>query len=97
MRGVYEVRSSYLHIRGVCLCVYIVSLISISIIWGIVIQEYIRKHESKIIKNAKILYSKKANGSQDKVVKYCLDFKGVEKLCDKWIGGAEIKGVAKEK
>ena len=49
--------------------------------------EYIRKHEKKIIKNAKILYSKKENGSLDKVVKYCLDFKGVEKLCDKWIAG----------
>ena len=59
--------------------------------------EYIRKHESKIIKNAKILYSKKANGSQDKVVKYCLDFKGVEKLCDKWIAGNEIKDEAEEK
>lgn len=59
--------------------------------------EYIRKHESKIIKNAKILYSKKANGSQDKVVKYCLDFKGVEKLCDKWIADNEIKDEAEEK
>ena len=59
--------------------------------------EYIRKHEKKIIKNAKILYSKKANGSQDKVVKYCLDFKGVEKLCDKWIAGNAIKEEAEEK
>ena len=59
--------------------------------------EYIRKHENKIIKNAKILYSKKANGSQDKIVKYCLDFKGVEELCDKWIDGNEIKKEAEEK
>ena len=59
--------------------------------------EYIRKHEKKIIKNAKILYSKKANGSQEKVVKYCLDFNGVEKLCDKWIAGNEIKDEAEEK
>ncbi|MBE5924729.1 MAG: type III toxin-antitoxin system ToxN/AbiQ family toxin [Lachnospiraceae bacterium] len=46
--------------------------------------EYIRKHEKKIIRNAKILYSKKLNGCQDKIVKYCLDFKGVEEVCDKW-------------
>ena len=59
--------------------------------------KYIRKHEKKIIKNAKILYSKKANGSQDKVVKYCLDFDGVEKLCDKWIAGNKIKDEVEEK
>lgn len=47
--------------------------------------EYIRKHEDRIIKNAKILYTKKINNSQEKVVKYCLDFQSVEKCCDRWI------------
>ena len=47
--------------------------------------EFIRKHEAKIIKNAKILYTKKAKGSEEKVVQNCLDFHGVEKACDTWI------------
>ena len=47
---------------------------------------YIRKNEDKIIKNAKILYSKKkANDQNNKVVANCLDFIMAESECDKWI------------
>lgn len=46
--------------------------------------EFIRKNEKKIIKNASILYKKKAEGCKEKVVEFCLDFKGVEKQCDLW-------------
>lgn len=47
---------------------------------------YIRKNEDKIIKNAKILYSKKKAGDKNnKVVANCLDFIAVEAECDKWI------------
>ena len=47
---------------------------------------YIRKNEDKIIKNAKILYSKKkANDQNNKVVANCLDFIAAEAECNKWI------------
>ena len=45
---------------------------------------YIRKHEKDIIKNAKVLYSKRKSGEQNRVVQSCLDFKALEKECDKW-------------
>jgi len=45
---------------------------------------YIRKHEKNIIKNAKVLYSKRKSESQNRVVQNCLDFKSLEKECDKW-------------
>lgn len=45
---------------------------------------YIRKHEKAIIKNAKVLYSKRKAGSENKVVQSCLDFKALEAECDKW-------------
>ncbi|MBR5127842.1 MAG: type III toxin-antitoxin system ToxN/AbiQ family toxin [Roseburia sp.] len=46
---------------------------------------FIRKHEKKIIKNAKILYSKRIAGEANKVVEKCLDFKQLELECDRWI------------
>lgn len=46
---------------------------------------YIRKNESKIIKNAKVLYSKRKNGDTSKMITNCLDFIAIEKQCDKWI------------
>ena len=46
---------------------------------------YIRKHEKAIIKNAKVLYSKRKSGEKNRVVENCLDFKKLEVECDKWI------------
>ena len=46
--------------------------------------EFIRKNEKKIIKNAEILYKKKARNSTEKIVKFCIDFQGIERLCDEW-------------
>jgi protein AbiQ len=47
---------------------------------------YIRKNEDKIIKNAKILYSKKkADDKNNRLVVNCLDFIAAEAECDKWI------------
>jgi protein AbiQ len=46
--------------------------------------QFIRKNEKLIIKNAKLLYNKKSAGSEEKIVKNCLDFKAVEKRCDSW-------------
>lgn len=45
---------------------------------------YIRKHETTIIKNARVLYSKRKSGEQNQVVQNCLDFIALEKECDKW-------------
>lgn len=45
---------------------------------------YIRKHEKAIIKNAKVLYSKRKSGEENRVVQNCLDFKALEEECDKW-------------
>lgn len=45
---------------------------------------YIRKHEKAIIKNAKILYSKRKSREANKVVQNCLDFMALEEECDKW-------------
>lgn len=45
---------------------------------------YIRKHEKAIIKNAKVLYSKRKSGKENRVVQSCLDFKAMEVECDKW-------------
>lgn len=45
---------------------------------------YIRKNEKKIIKNARVLYSKRKSGGENRVVQNCLDFMAVEKECDKW-------------
>jgi len=45
---------------------------------------YIRKHEKAIIKNAKVLYSKRKSGEANKVVQNCLDFMALEEECDKW-------------
>lgn len=53
------------------------------LIWSEI--EFIRKNEDKILKNARILYKKKKQGSEEKVVKNCLDFLGVESLCEEWI------------
>lgn len=47
---------------------------------------YIRKHEDRIKKNAKILYSKKKAGDKNnRVVANCLDYIAVERQCDRWI------------
>ena len=46
---------------------------------------YIRKHEKSIIKNAKVLYSKRKAREKNPVVERCLDFQALEKECDKWI------------
>lgn len=55
----------------------------------LVIEEiiYIRKHEKSIIKNARVLYSKRKSGEQNRVVQSCLDFMALEAECDKWIQG----------
>lgn len=45
---------------------------------------YIRKNEKKIMKNAKVLYSKRKAGDTNKVVQSCLDFVALEKECDSW-------------
>ena len=45
---------------------------------------FIRKNEKKIIKNAKVLYSKRKAGDENKVVQMCLDFVALEKECDNW-------------
>ena len=45
---------------------------------------YIRKHEKEIIRNAKILYSKRKSGEANRVVQNCLDFPALEVECDKW-------------
>lgn len=45
---------------------------------------YIRKNEKKIIKNAKVLYSKRKSGDENRVVQNCLDFAALEKECDNW-------------
>ena len=49
---------------------------------------FIRKNEAKIVKNAKVLYSKKKFGdTKNKVIASCLDFIAAEDECDKWIKG----------
>ena len=45
---------------------------------------YIRKHEKAIIKNAKVLYSKRKAGEENRVVQSCLDFMALEIECDNW-------------
>ena len=45
---------------------------------------YIRKHAEKIVKNAKVLYSKRKSGKENRVVQSCLDFIALEKECDNW-------------
>lgn len=45
---------------------------------------YIRKHEKAIMKNAKVLYSKRKSGEDNRVVNNCLDFKALEAECEKW-------------
>lgn len=45
---------------------------------------YIRKHEKQIIKSARVLYSKRKAGEENRVVQSCLDFLALEVECDKW-------------
>ena len=45
---------------------------------------FIRKNEKSIIKSAKVLYSKRKSGEENRVVQNCLDFKSLEIECDKW-------------
>lgn len=45
---------------------------------------YIRKHEKAIVKNAKVLYSKRKAKDENRVVQNCLDFIALEAECDKW-------------
>lgn len=45
---------------------------------------YIRKNAKKIIRNAKVLYSKRKSGEENRVVQSCLDFIAIEKECDNW-------------
>ena len=40
--------------------------------------------EKAIVKNAKVLYSKRKSGEENRVVQNCLDFIALEKECDKW-------------
>lgn len=40
--------------------------------------------KKKIMKNAKVLYSKRKAGDTNKVVQSCLDFIALEKECDNW-------------
>ena len=51
---------------------------------------YIRKHEKSIIKNAKVLYSKRKSGQKNRVVESCLDFMALEAECDKWVEEMEL-------
>ena len=46
---------------------------------------YIRKHEKAIIRNAKILYSKRKAGEENRVVQNCLDFIAIEAECDRYV------------
>ena len=46
---------------------------------------YICKHQKNIIRNARVLYSKRKCGEQNWVVQSCLDFMSLEKECDKWM------------
>jgi protein AbiQ len=46
---------------------------------------FIRKHEKSIMKNARVLYSKRKSGERNRVVQSCLDFIALEVECDKWI------------
>ena len=47
---------------------------------------FIRKNEKKIVKNARVLYSKKKSGDEtNKVVANCLDYIAAELKCDEWI------------
>ena len=48
---------------------------------------YIRKHEKAIIRNAKILYSKRKAGEENRVVQNCLDFIAIEAECDRYASG----------
>lgn len=45
---------------------------------------YIRKHEKEIVRNARILYSKRKSGQANRMVQNCLDFIALEEECDKW-------------
>lgn len=45
---------------------------------------YIRKHEKEIVKKAKVLYSKRKAGEENRVIQNCLNFKALEEECDKW-------------
>ena len=45
---------------------------------------FIRKREKAIIRNAKVLYSKRIAGEENRVVQNCLDFKKLEAECDRW-------------
>ena len=51
---------------------------------------YIRKNERKIIKNAKVLYSKRKAGDENRVVQSCLDFMALEKECHSWMQKNEV-------
>ena len=53
---------------------------------------YIRKHKQEIIKKAKVLYSKRKSGEENRVVQNCLDFIALESECDKWIASQKRKG-----
>ena len=48
---------------------------------------YIRKHKNTIIRNARVLYSKRKSGEENRVVQSCLDFSALEAECDKWSVG----------
>ncbi len=52
----------------------------------LVIEEiiYIRKREKAIMRNARVLYSKRKAGEEDRVVQNCLNFMELEEACDKW-------------
>lgn len=56
---------------------------------GLVNEEiiYIRKHKNTIIRNARVLYSKRKSGEENRVVQSCLDFSALEAECDKWSVG----------
>ena len=51
---------------------------------------YIRKNERKIFKNAKVLYSKRKAGDENRVVQSCLDFMALEKECNSWMQKHEV-------
>lgn len=47
--------------------------------------EYIRKNETTIIRRARVIYKNKTQGNTENVYTKCLDFNGLEKMCDIWV------------
>ena len=46
--------------------------------------EYIRKNEGKIISRARAIYYQKCSGLDSPVLRHCLDYPALEKMCAAW-------------